>query len=429
MKICLVNPPLITRKGLRYTLLGLSYIAAVLKHDYDIYAADAQFQSRQNIIQSAKDADVVGITSMSCNFPGAETLAYDIKKVNPTATVVMGGAHATFTDVKVLQKNPHIDIIVRHEGEYTMLELLHALETDDISHVRGITYRREDKIKRNPERRFITDLDNIPFPARDLWQADNYYKEGSLPQIISARGCPHTCIFCSTSSMWGHRIRLRSPKNVVDEIEYVVKKYRVNEISFVDDTFTILRSHTSGICREILKRGLDITWGCNVRADALDDDLLQLMKKAGLNYVFMGVESGNQKTLDFMNKNITISQTQNALTLAKKYSIKVALSCILGFPNETYADVQRTIDFMISLNGDSYLFNFLLLFPGTELYERQKELKIKCIVENPWKRIEKTPFTIPTIETENLSFEELCQLYLEARSTLLHLTEKEVKIE
>lgn len=425
MKVCLVNPPLVTRRGLQYTPLGLSYIAAVLEKDYDILVADAQFQPRKDIIQLAKNADVVGITSMSCNFPGAVALSRDIKNSNPTATLVMGGTHVTFTDKKVLQQNPHIDIIVRHEGELTMLELLHALEADEISHVKGITYRKKGKIKKNPERQFITNLDNLPFPARDLWRADDYYKEGTLPQVISARGCPHACIFCSTSSMWGHTIRLRSPGNVVDEIEYVVEKYSIDEISFADDTFTIVRDHAVGICKEMIKRGLNVKWGCNVRADTLNEDLLQIMKKAGLSSLFVGVESGNQETLNFMKKKTTIPQIRKTVLLAKKYSIKVALSCILGYPNETYVDVQRTIDFMISLKGDSYLFNFLLLFPGTELYERQKELKIRRIVENPWEKIEKTPFAIPTIETENLSLNELCQLYLEARSRLLHLKNEE----
>jgi anaerobic magnesium-protoporphyrin IX monomethyl ester cyclase len=433
MKVCLVNPPLVTRRGLYYVPLGLSYLAAVLReHGYDVCILDSQLQKREDILKSAGRADVVGITSMACNFPGAVALARDIRKISPSAKIVMGGNFTTFTDVETLQENPCIDFVVRHEGEATFLEVLNALSKkggfENLSPVRGITYREGDTIKRNPEKAFIDNLDSIPFPARDLLDAQRYYNEGGMPQIISSRGCPHQCIFCSTSSMWGHRTRLRSSGNIVDEIEQLSQQYTFEELNFADDTFTLIRKHVIGICEEMRERGLDISWGCNVRADTLNEKLIQIMKKAGCGAFFLGVESGNQKTLDFMRKKITISQIKRAVKLSKKHSIKTALSCILGFPNETYEDVQNTIDFMISLKGDSYLFNFLLVFPGTELYRQQDELKIKKIVDNPWERIEKTPFPIPVVEIEKISLDELCQLYLDAKGKLELLKKNEVKL-
>lgn len=435
MRICLVNPPLVTRRGLHYVPLGLSYIAGVLReHGYDVCILDSQFQKRETILKSMVDADIVGITSMACNFPGAVKLAQDIKSINPGVTTVFGGTHSTFTDVDTLQQYPDIDIVVRHEGEATVIELVSALSAHNsnangLSHVRGITYRKGDTIKRNPGRQFIEDLDSIPLPARDLLETQRYYNEGGMPQIISARGCPHRCMFCSTSSMWGHRIRFRSPKNVVDEIEQLTEQYTFEELNFADDTFTIVHKHAIGICEELRERRLDIQWGCNIRVDTLNKTLVETMRKAGCNAFFVGVESGNQKTLDFMKKRTTIQQIRKAVDLAKKYSIKTALSCILGFPNETYEDVQNTIDFMISLKGSSYLFNFLLVFPGTELHRRQKEFKIKEIMDNPWEKIEKTPFPIPVVETENLNLSELCQLYLEAKGKLESLkAEKRVEV-
>ena len=423
MKVYLVNPPLATHEGLHFMPLGLAYVAAALrKEGVDVLMSDSQFQEKEQILRSASNADVVGITCMSCTSPGALRLAHDIKKTNPTAPIIMGGPHVTFTDTEILHQHPYIDIIVRHEGEHTMVEVVRALGTKTLSDVKGITYRESGRIKYNPERPFIQNLDSLPFPARDLLNAEQYYTGNSMPRIISGRGCPHMCIFCSASSMWGRHVRLRSPENVVDEIEQVKETYKISLFGFDDDTFTIVPDHAVGICEEIVKRGLDIQWGCNVRVDTLTEDLLQIMKKAGCFSFFVGVESGNQKTLDFMNKKITLQQIRKAVDLAKKHSIKTVLSCILGFPNETYADVQKTIDFMISLEGDRYLFNFLMVYPGTELERRQKELKLNPI-DNVWEKVEKTPFQIPAVETEHLSIKELSRLYFQAVSKVRQLRE------
>lgn len=414
MKILLVNPPFAT-EGARHTPLGLAYIAAVLReHGYEVSVAD--FQIEPDTLHLVANADVVGITSISHSFPAAVTLAQQIKETNPDATVIMGGPHVTFTDTQMLQY-PFVDIVVRHEGEYTMVEVLHALGTGDLSGVKGITYKKDGAIKRNPERPFIRDLDTLPFPARDLFRVERYYEEGSVPQVLSGRGCPYKCMFCAASTLWGHTVRLRSPDKVVDEIEHVLNQYTINRFGFYDDTFTIFPKNTVNICEEICKRGLDIQWACNVRVDTLTEDLVRTMKKAGCTRLFMGIESGNQKTLDFMHKRITLQHIRKAVKLGKKHSLEVVLSCILGFPNETYTDVQKTIDFMLSLNGDKYVFNFLLVFPGTELYERRKELKINY-VDNPWERVGKTPFPIPTVETEYLSVYDVSQLYLEAKAKL-----------
>lgn len=417
MNVCFVNPPLAT-EGSHYIPFGIAYMAAGLqKEGYTVSVIDYQSEPDASL---SIDADVVGITSISHNYPSAVQLAQQIKRVNPGVTLIMGGPHVTFTDVEVLQEYP-VDIIIRHEGEHTLLEVLRALDTGDLSQVDGITYRKNGTIKRNPERLFIKDLDKLPFPARHLFNPEYYYTKESVVQLISGRGCPYRCMFCSCSSMWGHKVRLRSPENVVDEIVHVLETYNIKRFGFVDDTFTINKRNTVGICKEILKRRLDIQWGCNVRVDTVTEDLVHLLKKAGCTRFFIGVESGNQKTLDFMHKNITVQQIQKAVELARKYSIGTTLSCILGLPTETYADVQKTIDFMMSLKGDKYIFNFLLVYPGTELYERRKELKIKYIADDPWERVEKTPFPIPTVETETLNVYELSQLYLEAKANLEYM--------
>lgn len=417
MKVCLINPPLTTNKGFYFLPLGLAYIGAVLREHHDVSIYDSQFQPRDHMVRSAAHSDVVGITCMSHNSLEAVAFACDVKRINPDTTIVLGGPHVTFTDGELLQQNPHIDVIVRHEGESTIAELLGALRTGNLSDVKGITYRENGRIRQNRERPFIQDLNCLPFPARDLLKAEQYYKRGSMPRILSGRGCPFKCIFCSTSAMWGHKVRLRSPENIVDEIEHVVKTYKITGLSFDDDTFTIFPQHTIGICEEIIERGLDIKWGCNVRVDTLNENVVQIMKKAGCIRFFIGVESANQKTLNLMNKRTTLSQIQKAVELAKKYSITTTLSCILGFPHETYADVKRTIDFVISLKSERYLFNFLMIYPGTELERRQQDLGLNP-VDNHWEKVGKTSFQIPVVETETLSIEELSQLYLQTRVKL-----------
>ena len=423
MKVCLINPPLAT-EGAHYVPLGLAYLAAFVREFYDVTVCDAQVQSTDSITKMVTDADVVGITCISHNVPSALNLAAAAKHINPEAVIVMGGPHVTFMDTEILQKNRFVDIIVRHEGEETFKELLDTLcQDNDLSRVRGITYRKSTTVERTSDRPLIQDLDTVPFPARDMFSRENYYTEGHVIQIISGRGCPYQCVFCSCSAMWGHKVRLRSPENVVDEIEDVFNTYNIDKFGFVDDTFTIVEKQTVGICEEIMKRGLHIEWACNVRADTLTEDLVSLMKEAGCTRFFMGIESGNQKTLDFVKKKIGIQQIRDAVKLAKKYSIETVLSCILGFPNETYADIQKTIDFMISLEGDRYFFNFLLLYPGTELYNYRKELKLQYITDNPWDKVEKTPFPIPTVETGTLTVYDLAQLYLEAKARLELLKE------
>jgi radical SAM superfamily enzyme YgiQ (UPF0313 family) len=415
MKICFINPFLAT-EGAHYMPLGIAYMAAVLRKEHDVSVIDFQSNPDMSI-----DADVVGITSISHNFTGAMRIAEAVKAENPDVTLVMGGPHVTFTDRDVLQ-NAAVDIVVRHEGEHTMRDLVRALDTGDISHVKGITYRKNGTIKRNPDRLLIKDLDSLSFPARDLFDGECYFTPESVVQIISGRGCPFRCMFCSASSMWGHTVRLRSPENVVDEIEDVLTRYNIRKFGFVDDTFTIVKKNTINICEEITRRGLDIEWGCNVRVDTLTEELVHTMRKAGCTNFFVGVESGNQKTLDFMHKCITVEQIERAVRLAQAHAIKVTVSAILGMPNETYKDVQKTIDFMISLKGDTYLFNFLLVYPGTELYERRKELGLQY-VDDPWGKVEKTPFPIPTVETKHLTRYELSQLYLEAKAALEYLKE------
>jgi anaerobic magnesium-protoporphyrin IX monomethyl ester cyclase len=422
MNVCLVNPPLVT-EGAQYVPLGIAYLAAVLRKDYNVTVVDGQCNP-QNLVKAAQNADIVGITSISHNFLKALQIAESIKQENPETIVVMGGAHVTFTDIEILQ-NSCIDIVVRHEGEETMLDVINALQRGDLSGVEGITYKDKNIIKQNQNRPFIKDLDGLPFPARDLFDREYYYGADKVIQVISGRGCPFKCMFCSASSMWGHKVRLRSPKNVVDEIEQVNTVYNTDKFGFVDDTFTIVKKNTIKICEELLTRGLDIQWGCNVRVDTIDTPLVTLMKKAGCTRFFIGVESGNQKTLDFMHKNITVDQIKKAVSLAYKHDIKTTLSCILGMPNETCEDVKKTIDFMISLKGDKYIFNFLLLYPGTELYSRKKELSLEYVVDNPWEKVEKTPFPIPTVKLPCIDVRELSRLYLMAKAKLEHMKGEE----
>ncbi|MCK4884929.1 radical SAM protein, partial [Candidatus Bathyarchaeota archaeon] len=342
--VTLVNPPY--PKGAHqhppFTPLGLGYLAAVLvKNQYEVDVIDCQalgisyddFKSEIN----KRQPDVVGMTSTTLTYKSALRIAKIVKEVCPSCLTLLGGCHVTFWDDKALQECPYLDVVVRKEGENTIIELAERLEVSkDFHDILGVTYRKGEEIIRNPDRPYIEDLDSLPFPAHHLWPLEHLRKYGNVMfPLMTSRGCVYWCEFCSAVRMFGRGYRMRSPKNVVDEIEFLHNTYGASTFTFYDDAFTVDQSRVEKICQEIHKRNLRITWDCGTRVDMVTKDLLLKMREAGCIAVWYGVEAGSQKVRDAMGKGISTQQTFNAFKWTKEAGMIAVASIILGFPGET----------------------------------------------------------------------------------------------
>ena len=270
------------------------------------------------------------------------------------------------------------------EGEETIVELTDYLNKNNqnIDDIKGIVYRDSNngKLKTTEKRPLIKDLDSIPFPARHLVPFTDYgATQDQTGGIITSRGCVYNCNYCSSSLIMGKKFRSRSPNNVVDEIEELIDKYHINDIGFMDDTFMLNKSRASEIADEIKARDLDISFVASSRVDRVDKDLLENLKSSGLKTIYYGVESGSQRILDLMKKGITIKNVEDAVKVAKDVNLDVLTSFILGYPGETEADMNKTIDFSTKLDSDYCQYSILTPFPGTPIYD---DLIKKDLIDN-----------------------------------------------
>jgi anaerobic magnesium-protoporphyrin IX monomethyl ester cyclase len=413
-KIALVNTPLLEGVAHHplFPPLGLAYMAAVLEQNdfevkiFDCPVCEINHEKLKAEVDSFQPA-IVGIGSMTQTIDSALKSARVAKEVCPDAKVLMGGPHATFADKQILTQEKAVDIIARGEGEETILELAkQSPELQKISEIKGITFRKDNQIIQAPNRPFIQNLDALPRPAYKYIPVEKYKINGrKLLPIISSRGCPFQCTFCLDSQMFGARFRARSPKNVLDEMEWLRDEYGAEGISFQDDTLTFDRKRALEICDGIIERKIKLPWGCFSRVDVVTKEFLAKMSKAHCNEIGFGVESGCQKMLDAFKKKVTIEQCENAIKWAKEAGIFVTVSIIMGYPGETKETLQQTLDFVRRVEPDEVWLCHATPFPGTEL---------RALVESKgWKMPEdwKLYNTMnPTFEDPNLPAKEIAQM-------------------
>jgi radical SAM superfamily enzyme YgiQ (UPF0313 family) len=391
LKTLLIAPPqwirekkLLGELCLTTVPLGLSYIAAVLESNgFSSEIMDMNFHEigmeRVEEKLAYDKPGIVGITSMTSNFQNALAVVKAVKLQSPGSNVVMGGVHATFMHKEILTTIPEVDIVVRYEGEFTMSELADALENGrSLRGVKGISFREGGSVVSTPLRERIEDLDSLPYPAHHLLKpsVEDYIKnfgKRSFP-VMTTRGCPFGCIFCSTMAFHGRKYRTRSILNVMAELEYLVEKFKADNISFIDDNFTMQNERVFAICEEIKKRKLPIDWGCSARVDQVSEKLLKTMKEAGCNDLFLGIESVSQRVLNLVKKGYSVKQAKDAVRTAEKLGIRTHCSFIIGLPGES-ARSLRSIEKFIEETKPSgrVLPNLLVTFPGTELLERKSE--------------------------------------------------------
>ena len=387
LKVLLINPPYwvgdkipLGYQRVPAVPLGLAYIASTMESEgittkiIDMDLGNINFDELRQIIIDL-DPDIVGVTSFTCNYINATNVARIVKSCKQEAIVILGGVHATFIHREILESVPEVDLVVRYEGEYTMCDIIDALERrKTLDDVKGITYRENGKIISNPLREKIEDLDALPFPALHLLEPsiENYIGKGEkrgLP-VLTTRGCPFDCIFCSTTALHGRKYRTRSISNVVDEIEYIKNRYNVNVISFVDDNFTMQNDRVFDLCNEIKKRNLTIEWGCSTRVDLLSEELLKAMKSAGCGNIFFGLESASQEVLDTIRKGFSIDRAKDIVKLAEKLGIKTHCSFIIGLPEETVESLNKMVEFIQDVRPSARVLpNILEVLPGTELWD------------------------------------------------------------
>lgn len=367
-----------------YPSLGLGYLGAVLekaKHAVKIVDIDADEVSEQDFIREIKTNDygMVGITTTTPTFNKAVCLSRLVKQ-NCDAVTVLGGIHATIMPEESM-KSDTVDFIVKGEGEKTILELIDYLEgRTELEFVDGIYYRKNGNILKNKERSLIDNLDEIPFPARHLFNQQRYAYPDTLYScafpIITSRGCPANCSYCNSKNIFSRRFRFRSPQNVVDEIEYLTKNFKAKEIHIWDDNFTVRKEGVFQIRDEIKRRNIKVKFAFpnGLRADCVDEARLRALKEMGTYSVAFGVESGNQKVLDRVNKNIKLEEIEVAFKLTKKIGLETWAFFMIGLPSETANTIKDTINFAIKLNPDVAKFHILKPFPGTEVYKEFMEL-------------------------------------------------------
>jgi anaerobic magnesium-protoporphyrin IX monomethyl ester cyclase len=321
---------------------------------------------------------VVGVTSATLTYLPAVEIVKAAKQALPNCLTMMGGPHVTVMDEQTLSENPEVDIIVRGEGEQTMLELAKLVSNRNLKtlgEVAGITFRKNGQIFHTPDRPFIQNIDDLPHPAHKHFEVSMYRILGKmyLP-IITSRGCPYQCAFCLASRMCGRGFRARSPSKVVDELEWLRDTFGANAFAFYDDTFTFDVKRALAICDEMQNRKVGLPWDCRTRVDRVTKEVLAKLRNTHCQLIHFGVESGSQKMLDAMKKGTTIEQNERAIKWAKEVGISVAISLVAGYPGETPEMLKQTIDFIRRTEPDYVYMCEAVPYPGTELYDLVKEL-------------------------------------------------------
>jgi magnesium-protoporphyrin IX monomethyl ester (oxidative) cyclase len=380
--------------GMNAPPLGLAWIASVLeKNNHKVKIIDTptlKVDTKKFIeIVSEWKPDIIGLSLQTPTAPRGYKIISVLKDLFPDIPIVVGGTHPTYMYEEAL--NHGADIVVRYEGEYTMLELVdtierHGMDPRYLQGVKGIAFKNKNKETIvTPYRPLIMNLDELPFPARHLLPMDKYTlfnKPIKIAHVMASRGCPYGCIYCSTSYFWGRRIRFRSAKNVADEIEDIVNKYNVRAIVFTDDELTINKKFMYEFIKEIKERRLDISFACGSRVDHVDKDFLRYLYENGCSALYFGVESASQDTLNKIGKNITVDQAIRVFQWIKELKGFASGSFILGFPWETLDDMKNTIELAIKIDPNYAQFTALTPYPGTPLYEYA--LKHNLIVDWNW---------------------------------------------
>lgn len=390
MKITLIQTPWsdsshreykgIAKRYALYPPLGLMYLAAAAEkggHEAEVIDLEVETDTFQDVCRRIREngSKIIGLTSTTPVFHIAQTFAAALRE-HLGLPIIIGGPHVTVMKHEAFTEE--FDYAVVQEGEDTLVEFLDVLERgDDISKVNGILYRENGMIRATMPRAFIKSLDELPFPAREKVNPQNYFFEvpgkGVIPVATTelTRGCPFKCTFCSEPLNTGRGLRKRSPKNVVNEMMDVKRRHGISHFFLLDSTLTLNRKLIEGFCRELIERNAEITWEGQTRANLVDEELLILMKRAGMLRLSFGVESADKEVLRLMRKEVDPESMRDAFRLCKKLDISTMCGTMIGSAGETRASVLRTAWFIRSIPEIRYaVVGIAIPYPGTELYHQ-----------------------------------------------------------
>ncbi|UCG03430.1 MAG: radical SAM protein [Candidatus Heimdallarchaeota archaeon] len=411
MKILLISPPFNRLKGIGHFHfpLGLGYLAAaVADKGVEVRIYDSELPQKgedvkplsnvflldahRNFTQSLKESnhpvwrevydtlnyyqpDIVGMTVFTPLYGSARKITSLCKDFNNKCIVIWGGPHPTLLAEEVMQKEKGVDFVVRGEGEVTFRELVrHLTRGKQAFHeIDGLSYRAKGEIKHNKTRDLIQDLDELPFPRRDLLLND-ISDNRIFNNIMGSRGCPYNCAYCSSTQFWNRRVRFRSVTNIIGEMKHLKRDFHVTELEFWDDSFTLNREWTTELCNNMISQKLNLSWWCNTRPDLIDEEKLKIMKKAGCTAINIGIETGSEKTLSYLNRNLSLEDISNSSKLLRKMHIDWYAYFMLGFPYETVEDIEHTRGLMRSLSASHITLSIFNPYPKTRLFEISRKL-------------------------------------------------------
>jgi len=385
MKICLINPPADTKHPI--LPLGLAYLAAVVEENgyevviIDVWAEQLTVSEIGERLRREKP-DIVGVTIMTPKLESGMKVVDVARRVLPGVLVMVGGPHPSALPEETIKANNNIDIVVVGEAEDTILEIVRTHEVKgDFRKVKGIVFKKGKKVIKTESRPPICDIDSLPPPARHLFPMEKYKthppygKKNPYTNVITSRGCPFRCGYCS-KSVFGHSFRAQSADRVVAEIEFLLARYKIKEIHFYDDDFTMDMKRAEAICDLIIAKKLKFIWSCTTRVDLVNLRLLRKMKKAGCWLISYGVESGDQELLDRIEKNITIAQVKKAFLWTRKVGIRTLGFFIVGLPGETWQTIGKTIDLAKEIKPDFTSWCVLIILPGAGLFDQLESGKL-----------------------------------------------------
>jgi len=377
MRISLVYP----RVGvLTHPPLGILYVGAVLERDgHDIQIIDPKPQDKRYPEEiEAFHPDLVGVSIMTTDVLAARRMLSKIKPQVPNALYMAGGPHVTATPSDSIDFLG-LDFAIIGEGETTTSEVCRRLEHHEpLEGIPGVVYRKDVETKANMGGEPIRNLDNLPYPARHLTNFERYLQPPGIIRslylkrsttVMASRGCPYHCIYCASHLTFGRKTRRRSVENVLSEIEHLINRYGIDGLYFVDDTFTLDRDWVFRFCQELRERHIELAWAVQARANTIDREILREIKSVGCRVVEFGVESGSARVLKALRKGTTPEMLFRAFALCREVGLKTTAFFIVGNPEETNEDIEKTLRLAKKIKADRSNFYFTTPLPGTELNE------------------------------------------------------------